>query len=87
MVFILIDIVRVLGTIYSVLLIARVLLSWVKPDPHSPLVRWLHRLTDPVLVPISQILPTIGGIDFSPMAALFLLNALQKLIIRLLSAA
>ena len=58
-------------TIYMWLIIARALLSWVSPDPYNPIVRFLYRVTEPVLSYVRRRLPvTFGGIDFSPLLIL-----------------
>ena len=38
--------------VYFWIIIARAVLSWVSPDPFNPVVRFLHRVTEPVLRPI-----------------------------------
>ncbi|HEY2992641.1 MAG TPA: YggT family protein [Methylomirabilota bacterium] len=55
-------------TVYLFIIIARALISWVSPDPFNPLVRFLYRVTEPVLRPIRHRLPMTGmGLDLSPM--------------------
>ncbi|MBF0369930.1 MAG: YggT family protein [Magnetococcales bacterium] len=66
-------------SIYYWLIIARVLLSWVNPDPYNPMVQFLRQATDPVLVPLRRMVPSVGGLDFSPIVALFGVMFLQKL--------
>jgi YggT family protein len=56
------------------------LLSWVQPDPRNPIVRVLHAITDPILHPIRVLLPSLGGMDFSPLVAILILSMLQKLL-------
>jgi YggT family protein len=73
----------VLGT-YVWLIVIRVLLSWVNPDPYNPIVQLLVRFTDPVLVPLRRIIPSIGGIDLSPIVALFGIQMLQRFLVALL---
>ena len=49
------------------IVIARAILSWVSPDPFNPIVRFIHKITEPVLYRIRTVLPaSFGGIDFSP---------------------
>ena len=63
--------------IYMLILFVRVLLSWVNPNPHNPIVQILDRLTEPVLAPIRRVLPPMGGFDLSPLvvfAAIFFLK-------------
>lgn len=64
-------------TIYSALLIIRILLTWF------PQVNWynqpfaaLSQITDPYLNLFRSIIPPLGGIDFSPMVAILLLQFL-----------
>ena len=46
----------------------------------------LHRLTDPVLMPIRRILPNMGGIDISPVVLILLLIFAQNLLWELFGA-
>ncbi len=56
---------------YFWIIIARAVISWVSPDPYNPVVRFLYRVTEPVLRPIRQWLPTYAmGLDLSPMVVL-----------------
>lgn len=76
---------RFLLELYSWLLIVRVLISWVSPDPYNPVVQFLVRATEPVLAPLRRLLPALGGLDLSPILALFLVMALQRLVVVLFS--
>lgn len=63
--------------VFTVLLFARVITSWIYPHPDAnPFTRWLFDLTEPILVPIRQVLPKSGMIDLAPLAAFFLLQGL-----------
>jgi YggT family protein len=53
-------------------LILQAVLSWI--NPYSPLSAPAYQLTRPVLDPIRRILPTISGIDLSPLVAILLLQ-------------
>ncbi len=66
------------------LIIIRVVLSWMPVDPYSPLVRLLRELTDPVLEPFRRLIPPMGGFDFSPIVALFVLEFLEQFLLRML---
>ncbi len=70
--------------VYIWVIIAGAIISWVNPDPYNPVVRTINRLTEPVLKPIRRILPPVGGLDFSPVVAIFLIYLLQSLLIPLL---
>ncbi len=67
----------------ELLIIARVLLSWVDRNPYSDnfLKRTLVMLTDPLLEPLRRLIPPVGGtLDVSPIAAIVLLEMLQKVV-------
>jgi YggT family protein len=65
-------------TAYIWIIIARALLSWVSPDPYNPIVRFLYRVTEPVLRPIRYRLPTLSmGLDLSPLVLILVLTFLD----------
>lgn len=67
--------------LYSMVILARVLMSWVQIDPNSPLARTLIDVTEPVLKPIRDLLPPTAGLDFSPIIAIILLQVVGQLLI------
>ena len=54
-------------------LILQAVLSWI--NPYSPLAAPTYQLTRPLLDPIRRFLPTISGIDLSPLVVILLLQA------------
>jgi YggT family protein len=66
--------------LYSLVVLVAVILSWVPLDRRNPLVTVTHALTDPVLAPIRNVLPPMGGLDLSPMVLLIGLQLLKGLI-------
>ena len=67
---------------YFWILIARAVLSWVNPDPYNPIVRFLYRVTEPVLRPIRYRLPTVAmGLDLSPMVVMLAIYFLESFLI------
>ena len=55
----------------AIILIVNALLSWVRPDPANPIVRFLDQISDAVCDPIRRLFPTVvGGLDLAPMIAL-----------------
>ncbi|MBI4832790.1 MAG: YggT family protein [Candidatus Lindowbacteria bacterium] len=69
--------------LYSLLIIVRAVMSWVRIDPRNQLVRMLYSVTDPVLAPIQKVVPPIGGaIDISPIIALILIQILKFVVFR-----
>jgi len=68
-------------SLVQLLIIARVILSWVaSPVSRNPVVQLIRQVTDPILEPIRSILPRTGMFDLSPMVALFAIYALQSII-------
>jgi YggT family protein len=67
---------------YFWIIIARAVLSWVNPDPFNPIVRFLYRVTEPVLRPIRHRLPTFSmGIDLSPMVVILAIYFLDTFLV------
>ncbi len=66
--------------IYSLILFAAVILSWVSVDPSNPLVRFIRGATEPVLARVRRVLPPMGGIDLSPLVVFFVLRLLIRFI-------
>lgn len=67
--------------LYSLVVLAAVILSWVRLPPDNPLVRVTTTLTEPLLAPIRRVLPDLGGIDLSPMVLLVALRLLRGLLL------
>jgi len=72
--------------LYSMVILARVLMSWVNIDPYSPLARAIFDLTEPVLAPVRNMLPSAGGMDFSPVIVMVLIQFIGQLLIMMLTA-
>lgn len=62
-------------------LIISVILSWVAPQSYNPVVLLVNQLCEPVLAPIRRFLPSMGGLDLSPIFAFIALNLLDMLVI------
>jgi YggT family protein len=70
--------------IYSVLLIVRILLSWFQTaDWAYQVMSFLSPITDPYLNVFRAFIPPLGGMDFSPILAIIVLNAIQGLLAQL----
>lgn len=65
---------------YFFLIIASVILSWVGARMRHPVVPLVYQLTEPVLRPFRKIIPSIAGIDLSPLFALIAIRFLLLLI-------
>jgi YggT family protein len=64
----------------TVLIIARIAVSWIGLSPWHPVVRWLRVIVDPILAPFRRILPTFSGLDFSPILALVVINIVAQIL-------
>ena len=61
-------------------IIIRVILSWVAPQGYNPALAIIHTLTDRLLRPFRRVIPTLGGLDLSPLFAIILLTALTIIV-------
>jgi YggT family protein len=71
-------------TILKLALIVRVVSSWLPISPYSGWIRWSYALSEPILVPMRRIVPAMGGIDFTPILAYFLLDIVESILFRLM---
>jgi YggT family protein len=66
------------------LIIARALMSWfASPYSNHPVARFIRTATDPILRPLSQVIPPLGGMDISPLIAFFAIHLTQTMLVRL----
>ncbi len=76
-------------TIYVWILIAQAVMSWLIAfnvvNPYNQVVRaigeFLYRITEPVLRPIRNLLPNLGGIDISPVIVILIIFFIQSVVI------
>jgi YggT family protein len=57
-----------------------VILSWVNPDGHNPIIGVLHSLAEPLLAPVRRAVPMISGFDLSPLIVAIALRMLALLV-------
>lgn len=72
--------------IYLYGLLIAIVLSWIAPQSQHPAIALIWQLADPVMSPFRKILPPMGGLDFSPILILLLLNVLRIVITNLAQA-
>lgn len=72
--------------IFFFALIISVILSWVAPGTHNPAALLVQQICEPLLAPIRRFLPSLGGLDISPIFAFIALNLLDMLVIHNLAA-
>ena len=74
--------VRILFGVLDLAILARVLISWFRPNPDNPLVRMVSEITEPIMRPLRRVIPPLGGtLDITPMIALFLLEVVQRFLL------
>ena len=66
-----------------VLVIARVVVSWLAPSGGGGLVAFIYQVTEPILSPIRRVVPPSGGLDWAPLIAMLLLGLLLRVVVRL----
>jgi YggT family protein len=70
--------VQLLVTVVWLLVLGRVLVSWVDPRGTNQLSAFLIQTTEPLLAPIRRLLPTTGMIDFSPLILMLILGVILR---------
>ncbi|MDR6233738.1 YggT family protein [Pseudomonas oryzihabitans] len=68
-------------------LIISVILSWVAPQTHNPAAELVNQICEPLLAPFRRLLPSLGGLDLSPIFAFIVINLLDRFVIGQLAAA
>jgi YggT family protein len=72
-------------TIANWLIIIRVLISWVNPDPYNAIVQFLYKVTEPLLAPFRRFFPAYTiGLDISPIFALLAVWFLKLFLVKTL---
>jgi YggT family protein len=65
-------------------LLVRVVSSWLPVSPYSKWIHWSFVVSEPILRPLRQVIPTLGMIDITPIIAYFLIGFIQGAVLRLL---
>ena len=64
---------------FSMVILIGVFLSWVSPDLNNPIVQAIYGISEPLLIPFRRFVPSLGGLDISPILALICYQALGRL--------
>jgi len=83
------EIILLILDLYVWLLIASAILSWLiafnvvntRNQFVAAIAEFLYRITEPVLAPIRRLMPSLGGLDLSPIILILLIYLIQKLIV------
>ena len=84
MVVTLINIIQTAAWLFTLVIFVDVLVSYFL-TPYHPVRSFLDRFVQPLLRPIQRILPPMGGIDFSPLILLLLVQLVENVVISLLA--
>ena len=70
---------------YIILIFARVIFSWIRVDPYhpvwGPILRFVFQSTEPIMQPIRNLLPSMGGLDFTPIIVLIGMDFVRRIIV------
>ena len=82
------DLIFMLLRLYTWVIVAAALITWVSLDPRNPIVKILRQVTEPVLAPARRLLPPwkTGGLDFSPLIVIFAIWLVEWVLRHLLQA-
>ncbi len=72
---------QLLITALWLVVVGRVLLSWVNPTFSGPVGRFLFETTEPLLAPIRRFMPATGAVDWSPLVLMLLLGVVVQLVL------
>lgn len=83
--------VQLIFNVIGFLILIRILMSWlpmagIRIDPYNPIVQFLVQSTDIFLEPFRRLIPPMGGIDFSPIVAILVIQLVGNLVVELLIA-
>ena len=70
-------------SILRIAIIVSVVASWLPISQFSRWVKWSHKLSEPMLRPVRQFIPSLGGFDFSPLVVYFLLGLIESAVLRI----
>ncbi len=73
----------IFNVVYFVLVV-RIILSWVNPDPYNEIVQTVYKVSDPILLPFRRLPLQFGGVDFSPIVAFLALSVLRNFTVNVL---
>ena len=68
--------------IYTWIVLASVLLSWVPSLRENVVGHWIESVTEPVFAQVRKVLPPLGGLDLTPLAVLLLLRLIRNVLLR-----
>ena len=74
----------VLARVLNLAILVRVFMSWLPLDRESRFVVLILEITEPILGPIRRLMPSMGGLDLSPMFGLILIQVMERVLLTVL---
>ncbi len=69
---------KIIG-LYEIVIIVRIALSWVPHNAQHPAAVFLYKITEPILAPVRRVIPSIGGMDVSPIVVFIGLHVIGNI--------
>ena len=85
--YVIINLISILFEVFSFLILVDVIASWIVaarvrlPNWAYSILGAVHSIVAPALDPIRRLIPSLGGLDISPIIALILLDLLRRLVV------
>ncbi|MBC7254956.1 MAG: YggT family protein, partial [Chloroflexi bacterium] len=73
----------VLARVLNIAILIRVFLSWMPINPGNRFARFIIEITEPIMGPIRRLVPSIGGLDISPIIALLIVSVAERVLLTL----
>ena len=77
-----ISIIHIAFEILTYIIFIRVILSWFPHNPYQSLIKLIYQISNPILNPIRNFVSPIGGIDISPIIAIFIIQLIKNIILK-----
>jgi YggT family protein len=74
----------ILFNLLYLIVVCRVLLSWIRPNPEQKWVQFIIQVSEPIMAPFRLTIFRLGMIDLSPIVALIALSFVHQLLVKLI---
>ena len=74
------NVVGLIATLYFWAVIAVVVVSWIAPGSNHPAIQLVAQITEPVMRPVRKVVPSLGGLDLSPIIVFLILQVITVMI-------
>jgi YggT family protein len=75
--------ISILSRVLYFAILGRVIISWLPIGRDNPIVTLLYEVTEPILGPIRRLMPSMGGLDLSPIIALIIIQLAERVLLTL----